>query len=79
MLQKSFDKGAQSTAYTELLMEETEMEQIWRSEVQNDKDASVETKQKKMAKLEDGFWHRRLINADYWKELKALLLTHDYI
>ena len=62
-----------------MLLEETDMEILWRQQVQNDKELNKEEKQKSLTKLEEGYYHRRLINADYFKQLKALILTYDYI
>ena len=55
------------------------MEVLWRKEVQDNKELSKEEKQKKLEKLEYQYYHRRLMNADYFKMLKALILTYDYI
>ena len=48
-------------------MQETEMEKEWREEVQNNNEFNAEEKQRKLEKLQESYWHRRLINADYWK------------
>ena len=52
---------------------------MWREEILKDNEMEAEEKERKLNKLEEGFWHRRLINADYFKQLKALLLTYDFI
>ena len=79
LTKKGLDQGQQSRAFTELLLEETDMEVLWRQEVHDNKDLSKEEKQKKLEKLEYHYYHRRLMNADYFKMLKALILTYDYI
>ena len=66
-------------AYTKLLMEPTVAETVWRQAVENAEGLQPEEKQRRLKKLDEEFWYRRLINADYFKQLKALLLTNDYL
>ena len=60
-------------------MQETDIEKTWCEEVENNEELSDDEKQKALKKLEKSFFHRRLINADYFKQLMALILTRDYI
>ena len=66
-------------AYTKLLMEPTNLETMWRQGAENSTALSAEEKARKLRKLDEEFWYRRLINADYFKQLKALILTNDYL
>ena len=67
-----------SRAYTELLLEETPIEVRWREAVKNDEAMEADTKRKELAKLEQYYYYRRLINAEYFKQLKTLILSREY-
>ena len=60
-------------------MEPTNLETMWRQGAENSTALSAEEKARKLRKLDEEFWYRRLINADYFKQLKALILTNDYL
>jgi len=79
LLQKGFNAEEQSKAYSELLMTETDTEKKWRDEAEANTTLTKEQKQTELDKLEESFFMRRLINSEYFKQLKAMILTYDYI
>jgi len=40
---------------------------------------SAEARARQLAKLEERYYYRRIINATYFKQVKALIETRDFI
>lgn len=73
------NEADKSLNYTQLILAETEHEQKWRSSVETSPSMTAEEKTKEMAKLEEYFYYRRIINATYFKQVKTMILSGDYI
>ena len=65
-------------AYNRLILAETETEAQQRSQVASDATLTEEQRQRELAKLEQRFYYRRIINSLYFKQLKSLILSKDY-
>lgn len=66
-------------AYQGLLLEETKTETEWREAVEINASLSAEKKAKQLSKLDDGYYYRRIINASYFKQVKTLIESGNYI
>jgi len=38
-----------------------------------------ETRTQKLKKIEEAYWYRRLINADYYKQIKKIIANGTYM
>ena len=72
------DETVPSRAFTDLVLSETATEQEWRTLVHSS-DWSVENKEAKLAKLEERFYYRRVINSTYWCQIKSLIMSGNFI
>lgn len=65
-------------AYSKLLLAETGSEKIWRQKVEDDGEMELAAKTRKLERLEEQYYYRRIINAVYFKQLKSLILSGKY-
>ena len=68
----SKDQDEQNRAYTKLIMKETEDETISRLSIENSEQLDETAKSISLREIEEGYYMRRLINADYYKRLKLI-------
>ena len=68
-----------SRAYQNLILQETLKEKEWREQCEARTDIDEERKQKELTKLEEKFYYRRVINAQYFKQVKALIESRDFL
>ncbi len=68
-----------SKAYTELILEQTDSEIKEREAVSNNQKMTEGEKAKELHKLQEYFYYRRIINGTYYKDLKTLIISGDYI
>ena len=47
--------------------------------MKEDKTLNEEQRKKKLHKLEEGYFYRRMINSTYYKHLKLLVLSGDFM
>ena len=62
----------QNRAYTKLIMKETENETISRLSIENNEKLDEAAKSIALREIEEGYYMRRLINADYYKRIKLI-------
>ena len=64
-------------AYNELIMKETSHEVEEREEVLSDSKLTEEQKNERLMKLEQAYFRQRLVNANYYKDIKNLLTVKE--
>ena len=66
-------------SYQELILQESLPEKDLREAVDNDESLSPERKQREHEKLEERFYYRRVINSQYFKQIKALVESRNFL
>ena len=66
-------------SYQELILQESLPEKDLREAVENDASLSPDKKQKELDKLEERFYYRRVINSQYFKQIKALVESRNFL
>ena len=67
-----------SKAFTDLIHQEHLLEKEKRESIENDTTLTEEQRTEELSKVEEYFYYRRIINADYFKQIKTLVLSGDF-
>lgn len=75
----SKDQDEQNRAYTKLIMKETEHETTLRESIENTEQLDEAAKKTALKGIEEGYYMRRLVNAEYFKRIKLIHITNDFV
>ena len=75
----SGENESSNRAYQQLLLQETQTEAEMRAQIEDNAELDEDTRAKELKANEESFYYRRIINATYYKQIKHLILTGDYL